>query len=237
MTESALPRPARVPWLIPAVIFVVTLAALGGVILLAREAGKSDVPPQPAAFQPPSPLGYKAYDVERSDGGKLRLTRGSGQQAVSIDLQLDASTHIGLLQPVTPADLKPPLMVNVIAIPNEVRNYAIRLLAFAPVPERFDFDGPFIPLADGFAGYEPSRDASERSVVSAILESFDGRNGVTRTSTGPGTIYIDPTAPVRMLKPGAPNDIKPGDRVAVHTDARDNPDPARGVLVLMAGAE
>jgi hypothetical protein len=36
-------------------------------------------------------------------------------------------------------------------------------------------------------------------MVSAVLKSFDGRNGVTRTANGPGTIFVDEGAPIRLL--------------------------------------
>ena len=237
MTESALPPPSRFPaWALPAGLAVALLAMLLGIVLFARQAGKSDVPPEPGAFQRPANRDYQGYDVEASENGAVKLTTGAGQQSVTVDIQLGNSDRIWLLDAATAADLKPPLIVNVISIPNEVRNYTIRLMAFAPAPANVTFDGDFIPLADGFAGYEPSRDTNERAVVSAILESFDGRNGVTRTSTGPGTLYIDAGAPIRLLRQGAATDVKPGDRVALHLDAQGKPDPSRGVLVLTGGA-
>ncbi len=236
MTESAIPRPSRYPWLVPAALVLALSAILVSVVLFARESGKSDAPPAVGEFQHPPALGYLAYDVERAENGAIKLTTGAAQQTVSIDLQLNASHRVWLLEPVAIADLKAPLIVNVISIPNEVRNYTIKLLAFAAVPPSINLDGPFIPIADGFAGYEPSREITERAVVSAILETFDGRNGVTNTSTGPGTIYIDPGAPVRLLRSGSPSDIKPGDRVAFHTGAGGKPDPSQGVLVLTGGA-
>jgi hypothetical protein len=233
MAESMAPKAQRMqPWLVPGALFAALLAALLGIVLLAREAGKSDAPPEPAAFQPPPPLKYIAYDVEQSSGGKLKLTTGSAKQTTSIEMQLDSTTRIWLLEPTTVEALQPPLVVNVVSIPNEVRNYTIRMLAFAPAPETVDFSGAFIPLADNFAGYEPSRDATERVVVSAILESFDGRNGVTRTSTGPGTLYIDPGAPIRLLRKGSPEDVAPGDRIAFHLGADGKPDLSHGALVL-----
>ncbi|MEO8538527.1 MAG: hypothetical protein ABI577_02215 [bacterium] len=235
MTESALPKPSRFPpWLLPVGLFVVLMVMLLAIVLLARQAGKSDVPPEPGAFVLPTTLDYTAYDVERSDNGALKLTTGAGQQSVTIDVQLGAA-HVWLLEPATVADVKPPMVVNVISIPNEVRNYTIKLLALAPAPANATFDGPFVPLADGFAGYETSRDTTERAVVSVILESFDGRNGVTQTSTGPGTLYIDADAPLRAIRQGTAADVHSGDRVALHLGADGKPDPSQGILVLTGG--
>ncbi|MGE3076193.1 MAG: hypothetical protein AB7N24_09955 [Dehalococcoidia bacterium] len=237
MTESALPRPSRFPWLIPAVIFMVVLAALIAVLVFAREASKSEAPPEPAAFVPPPPLDYVGYSVERADAGALKLTSGIGREAISIDVNLPANTRVWMLEPATAADLKPPLVVSVVAIQNEVRNYTIRMLAFASPQGDVVVDGKPIPLADGFLGHETSRDPTERTVISELLESFDGRNGVTKTSTGPGTLYVDENAPIRLLRAGSVDEIEPGDRIAIHRAADGSPDPSRGVLVLSGGAK
>ncbi len=237
MTETALPRPSRIPpWAVPVGLFAALLVMLLGIVVLARNAGKSDVPPEPPAFQRPAGPEFGAYDVERNEGGALKITTGAGQQSVSLDLTLGANDRIWLLDPAEIADVKPPMVVNVIGIPNEVRNYTIHLLAFAPVNGGVNFEGPYIPLADGFAGSETTRDAAERPVVSAVLESFDGRNGVTKTSTGAGTLYLDPGAPVRILRQGKSTDIQPGDRIAFHLGADGKPDSSKGVLVLTGGA-
>lgn len=233
MTESALPKPSRFPpWVLPASLAVLLLAMLLGVVAFAREAGKTDVPPEPGTFQLPPGLGYLAYDVQQAANGTLTLTSGTGSQAATSSVTLGASDRVWLLQEAAIADVKPPLVVNVVAIQNEVRNYTIHLLAFGQVPATVNFDGPFIPLADGFGGHETSRESAERVVVSAVLESFDGRNGLTKSSAGAGTLYLDPGSPIRMIRPGSAGDIQPGDRVAFHTDDGGKPDPSQGVLVL-----
>ena len=237
MTESALPRPSKFPWLVPAAIFLVVLAALIAVLLFAREASKSEAPPEPGAFVPPVALDYVAYNVERADGGTLKVTSGTSRESVSLDLTLPADTRVWMFEPATPADLKPPLVVNVIAIQNEVRNYTIRLMAFAPPQGDVAVDGQPIALADGFFGYETSLDPKERAVVSALLESFDGRSGVTKTSTGPGTLFVDESASIRLLRAGTTSEIQPGDRIAIHPGADGTPDVSRGVLVLTGGAK
>jgi len=225
MTESALPRPARFPWLLPATIFLLVLAALGAVILFAREAGKSEAPPKPPEFSAPASLPYTAYDVESSTNGRLKVTTGTGREANSIELDLSSGARIWRMAPATAADIAPPLLVNVVGIPNEVRNYTIRMVVFAAPEGAVSFEDPFLALADGFVGHETSRDPRERVVSSALLESFDGRNGVTKTSTGAGTLYVDEGAPIRLLKSAQPGDIEPGDRIALRHNAAGQPDP------------
>jgi hypothetical protein len=236
MTEQALPRPARFPWLLPVALFAVVLAALVGVILFARESSKSDAPPQPPAFVAPELVTYTAFDVETNDGGKLKVSSGSAQTASSSDLELPAGTRVWIMEPATAAELSPPLKVNVIGIPNEVRNYTIRMMVAAEPQGAISFEEPFLELFDGFYGHETSRDQRERVVLSVLLESFDGRDGVTRTANGPGTLYVDDGAPLRLLRQGAPGDLQPGDRIALRHGANGQPDASLGVLALRGGA-
>ena len=236
VTEAALPRPSRLPWLLPAVLFVVTFAALAGIVLMAREAGKSEAPPQPQAFVPPPALPYAAFDVEASSAGKLRVASGDASDRSAADLELPAGTRVWRLEPVTAAELTPPLIANVVGIPNEVRNYTLRMLIFAPPTGAVSFDTAYLSLADGFFGNETSRDPREEVVSSALLESFDGREGVTRTANGPGTLFVAEGAPAWILRPIEFAEIEPGDRIAVHKAADGSPDVSRGVLVLEGGA-
>ena len=236
VTEAALPKPARVPWLLPAALFVVTIVALVAVVLMAREAGKSEAPPPPAAFVPPAGPQYLTFDVEASSGGELRIARGDASDIDATQLTLPPATRVWRLEPATPADLVPPLIANVVAIPNEVRNYSIRMMVFAPPRGTVSFDTALLPLADGFFGNEASRDPREEVVSSALLESFNGREGVTRTATGPGTLFVAAGAPAWLLQPIGITEIEPGDRVALHKAADGSPDVSKGVLVLQGGA-
>jgi|GEM_PF-1047700 len=236
MAEQALPRPARFSWLLPVALFAVVLAALAGVVVFARQSSESDAPPQPPAFVAPELHTYTAFDVESNDGGTLKVSSGSGQTASSSELDLPPGTRVWIMEPATAANLAPPMLVNVIGIPNEVRNYTIRMMVAAEPEGTPNFEEPFIALVDGFYGYEASRDGRERLVLSVLLESFDGRNGVTKTANGPGTLYVDEGAPLRVLRPARPEDIEPGDRVAVRHGASGQPDTGLGVLVLRGGA-
>lgn len=231
-SSAGVPRSPRLPWLAPALIAAVFVAAVAGVLAFARQAAESDAPPPAAEFVRPPGLAYIAFDVQRNDGGMLRLTTGGGQQSTASDVTLAADARVWLLEPATLADLQPPLVVNVIAIPNEVRNFTIHLLAFAPATGSEVLDAEFVPLADGFAGHETSREVRERPVLSGVVERFDGNIGYVKTEAGPATIEIDAGAPVRLLRRGTVADIQPGDRVAFHRAADGSPDAGRGVLVL-----
>lgn len=226
----------RLPWLLPVALVVVFVAALAGVLVLARQAAESDAPPEPDAFGGAPPTGWLTFDVERAEAGQLRLVAGGGKQSEAIDLAIGAETPVWLLEPASLADLRAPLVVNVIGIPNEVRNFTIRLLAFGPAPGSEALTGEFVPLAGGFAGHETSQDARERPVVSGIVERFDGATAFVRTVSGQVTIEIEPGAPVRLLRKGNAGAISAGDRVAFRRGSDGGPDLGGGVLVLPAAA-
>lgn len=217
-------------------LFVITVAAFLGVLFLARQAGQSEQPPAPSTFVPPEGPAYLAFDVEAVSGGKIRLASGSGGETDATEVEFPAGTRIWRMEPATAAELTPPLVVNAVSVPNEVRNYSLRMMVFAPPQAAVSFDSPYLALADGFFGAETSRDDKETVVSSALLESFDGRNGVTKTATGPGTLFVDDGAPVWIVRPIEAAEIQPGDRIAMHKGSDDAADPSQGVLVLEGGA-
>jgi hypothetical protein len=232
-SPAEVPRSPKAPWLLPLVLVLVVVAALAGVLLFANRAAEPDVPPPVGAFVPPPSLPYRAYDVElRSADGMLRLSAGGG--APAIEVPVPSSAEIWILGPGTLEDVVPPVVLNVIAVPNEVRNFAIRTLAFGPPGEGGAVgDGEFIPLASGFAGHEASGDQAERTVISGIVRSLEG-NSLSLLMNGGrnSTLEVDEGAPVRVLRAGSIQEIAPGDRVALHLDAAGQPDASRGILVL-----
>jgi len=223
---------SRPRWLLPAGLVVVFVAALAGVVLFARDAAEPDAPPAPGAFTVPPGPSWVSYDVERAEGGSLRLVTGSGQQSNALDLAIGPDTPAWILEPASLAELRTPLVVNVIGIPNEVRNFTIRLLAFAPGTGGEDLAGEFVPLRGGFAGHEVSEDARERPVVSGVVERFSGNTGYVRTQAGTLTIELGDGAPVRLLREARASDIRAGDRVALFLGPDGRPDLSLGVLVL-----
>lgn len=208
------------------------VVGLVAVLIFANQAAEPDVPPPAGAFVPPAELPYQAFDVERNADGVLRLSSGGG--ATAIDVPVSADTSVWLLEPAELADIEAPVVVNVIAIPNEVRNFAIRLLAFGPPGEGGQIDGgEFIALAGDFAGHEVSADAAERTVLSGVVRSIDGNVlTVLLNNGGNSTIEIEGGAPIRVIREGSSAEIQPGYRVALHRDAAGIVDPSRGILVL-----
>lgn len=218
-------------WLLPLGLAVMVIAGLATVLVLANQAAEPDAPPAAPAFSPPEPLPYVAYDVERNQAGTLRLSGGPGG---AIELNVAAGTDIWLLEPATLADLEAPMVVNVIAIPNEVRNFAIRSVVFGPSGDGGSITGDeFMPVASDFAGHEASAEPAEKPVMSGIVRSIQGNVlNVLQNGGSNATIEIDGSAPLRIVTPVGVEAIRPGYRVAFHLDAAGNPDPARGVLVL-----
>lgn len=217
-------------WLLPLGLAVMVVAGLATVLVLANQAAEPDVPPAAPAFSPPPPLPYAAYDVERNEGGVLRLSGGPGG---AFDVAMGGGTEVWLLEPVALADLEAPMVVNVIAIPNEVRNFAIKSVVFGPAGDGGTVnDQEFIPVAAGFAGHEASGDAAEKPVLSGVVRGIEGNVlNVLQNGGGFATIEIDEGSPLLMVTQGDVADIRPGYRVAFHLDANGNPDPGQGVLV------
>lgn len=230
-SPAEFPRSPRAPWLLPLGLAVMVLAGLVAVVFFANRAAQPDMPPAAGPVLPPAGLPYQAFDVERNAEGILRLSSGGG---AAVDVTVDSSTRVWVLEPASLEDIQAPVVVNVIAVPNEVRNFAIRVLAFGLPGEGGETNGEeFIPLADGFAGHEVSADGAERAVLSGVVRSIDGNIlNVLLNGGGNSTIEIDPGAPIRVLREGGPADIRPGDRVALHRDADGTIDPAQGILVL-----
>lgn len=208
------------------------VVGLVAVLIFANQAAEPDVPPPAGAFVPPAELPYQAFDVERNAEGTLRLSSGGG--AAAIEVPVGADTRVWLLEPADLEAIEAPVVVNVIAVPNEVRNFAIRLLAFGFAGEGGQINGgEFIALADDFAGHEVSADAAERTVLSGVVRSIDGNVlNVLLNNGANSTIEVDGAAPIRIIREGSASDIQPGYRVALHRDASGHVDPARGILVL-----
>ena len=103
----------------PRVAFVITVAALLGVLILAQKAGQTEQPPEPSAFVPPEGPTYLAFDVEAVSGGKVRLASGSGLETDATEVEFPAGTRIWRMEPATAAELTPPLVVNAVSVPND----------------------------------------------------------------------------------------------------------------------
>jgi hypothetical protein len=225
----ALPSRRLLPaWLPPVLLVAAIVAAFAGVLLLAQRAAEPDVPPEPAAFQPPVPVRpVTALDVQQAAAGRLALSDGSR------DISLADGAGIEILRPATASDIRPGDWLTVIGIPNEVRNFSIRSLVLIADPSAPDGEG-VVRSTGGFAGHETSRDQSERPLLGGVVESVDGVRVVLRGPSGPVTVMLTPNAPLRRLEQGRPDQVREGDRIAfVGTERLSD---ARHVLVLPGGA-
>jgi hypothetical protein len=223
--------PARriVPaWLPPVLLLVAIVMAFAVVILLARRAAAPDVPPEPAAFQPPAPAHpVTALDVQQASAGRVSLSDGSR------DVAFAPGARIEVLSPASAADIRPGDWLAAIGIPNEVRNFSIRSLVLIAEPGTPD-GGGVVRSPGGFAGYEASRDPAERPLVGGVVEAVDSQSVTLRGPTGPITLTLTANAPLRRLEAGRPEDVREGDRIAFI--AADGLGDARSVLVLPGGA-
>src|SRR3712207_1984589 len=105
----------RIPaWLAPVALLLVLAAAFASVLLLAGRAAAPDVPPEPAAFQPPAAARpVSAHDVQQAAAGRVALSDGSR------DIPLAPDTLVEVLRPATPQQIRQGDWLSVIGIPNE----------------------------------------------------------------------------------------------------------------------
>jgi hypothetical protein len=219
----------RVPsWLAPVALALAVLAALIAVLLLARRSAAPDVPPEPPAFQTPATARpVLVLDVLQSGGGRLALSDGSR------DVALNPAARVEVLQPETAAGVRPGEWLAVIGVANEVRNFSIRSLVLIEGAGVVDNEGVMRSTA-GFAGHEAARDQTEQPLLGGVVERVEGQRLVLRGPTGPVTVELSPSAPLRRLVSGRPEDIREGDRIA-HA-AGTTPADTTAVLVLPGGA-
>ena len=216
------------PWIVPAVPALIVLAALAAVLVLARRSAVPDVPPEPPVFQTPAPVRpVVALDVLQVTGGRLALSDGSR------DVALSPNARVEVLQPESAAGVRPGEWLAVIGVANEVRNFSIRSLVLIEGGGAADAEG-VLRSAAGFAGHEAARDQTERPLLGGRVERVEGQRLVLRGPTGPVTVDLSPSAPLRRLVAAQPADIREGDRVAFPAGTAIS--DAAGVLVLPGGA-
>ncbi len=215
------------PWMAPAVLALVVLAALAAVLVLARRAAAPDVPPEPPAFQTPAPARpVVALDVLQVGGGRLAVSDGSRDVALSPNVRVEA------LRPEPAAGVRTGDWLAVIGVANEVRNFSIRSLVLIEGGTP-DAEGVLRSPA-GFAGHEAARDQAERPLLGGVVERVEGQRLVLRGPTGPVTVDLSPNAPLRRLVSVRPDEIHEGDRIAYAAGTALG--DAIGVLVLPGGA-
>jgi hypothetical protein len=228
----------RLPqWLLPLLLGFALVGVLVAVVVLARRASEPDAPPEPPTFTVPAPASpVVVFDVEAADGGRLRVSGGdsTGRQS-GVDLVLDPSATVDLVEPVAAADLKAGDWLTVAGIPNEVKNFSIRALVVLPGPGAPGADG-IARSPGGFSGGEASRDGRERPVFGGVIERVEGGTVVLKTAAGQVTVTTTALAPLRRLRTATAQEIHAGDRIALWATRDGQPDTGRGVLVLVGGA-
>jgi hypothetical protein len=228
------PSRGRLPqWFVPVGLLLVFVALVATILFLAQRASQPDAPPKPGPFQGPVPVEPVApFDVETANAGALGLQSGASAQAVQVTLA--PSIPVEFLEPAAPSTIVPGEVVTVIGIPNEVKSFSIRLVVVFPPDAPFDGDG-IARSPSGFAGHESERDQDERPILSGTVASISGKTLTLFTPSGPMTLDLEATAPLRRLETGTGMDVQPADRLAVHT-VDGQLEWSRGVLVLVQGA-
>jgi hypothetical protein len=230
MTTADITRRSFPAWAPLLLLVVGIVSAATAVILLARRAAEPDAPPPPPAFQAPSAnLPVTALDVQQVAGGRLTLSDGSRDVALRPDARVER------LERATAEQVRVGDWLAVIGIPNEVRNFSIRslvLLGSDPAPAGVD---GVVRSRGGFAGYEASRDQSERPLLAGRVTGVAGMRLSLEGPTGPMMVDLTPQAPLYRLVEGRAADLQEGDRIAFHAGGSSAGD-ATSVLVLPGGA-
>lgn len=194
----------------------VLLAVLGS----ARLSSQTSAPPEPGPFALPAGAGYAAYDVVGVEGAVLRLS-GSGD---ALELEIPEQTPAWRLVEADSAGIDPGMAIAVLAVPNEVRNFAVRAIVAG---EGGEAGRP----AGQFWGHEVAREAGVLPVITGTVERVAADRVEVRTAAGPATIWLTAAAPLYLAVRAGPGDIAAGDRVAFVTDADGKPLPGPGVLI------
>ncbi len=236
-TPTTHDRPRLPQWLLPLLFSLALVGVLVAVVVAAQRASELDAPPEPPAFAVPAPSSpVVVFDVEAGESGRLRVSGGENASRQSgVDLVLDLSAAVDLAEPVAATDLKIGDWLTVIGIANEVKNFSIRAIVVLPGAGARDTDG-FVRSPGGFLGGEASRDARERPILGGVIERVEDNSVVLRTNTGPVTVTLTASAPLRRLRVATAEEIHAGDRIALRATRDGQPDPGRGVLVLAGGA-
>ena len=238
--EALIPRrrPLR-QWLAPIVLGTLVLAGVIAVVVLARRAGTSDAPPEPAAFVVPPAVGQTvAFDVQQAEGGKLNLASPLGPEAARFkanvrDVTVADGTPVEVLTPSKVADIQAGDWVTVIGVFNEVRNFTIRSVVVIRDPGK-PLDDGFVRSRAGFLGSEASRDQSERPILGGIVESVGEKSLSLVGATGAVTVTLSANPPVYRVVAATTAAIVEGGRAAFLVPGDTGLEAARGVLFVGA---
>jgi len=221
---------------VPVALAILLLLALVAIVVLARRASQPDAPAEPGAFAFAATQHTAAWNVERVDG--LTLTVSGGPQG-TFDLAIPPSTPIEVLEPMAPSEIASGAWLTVVGVPNEVKNFAIRLLVIVVTPGASGDDGLRLS-ASGFAGHETARDKKEAALLGGVVDSVGASQVTVRTANGTVDVSLAQGAPLRRLRAVGPASdgypVRSGDRVAVHLNSDGTPNVGAGILVFTGGA-
>lgn len=190
----------------PAVLLAGSLIAVAAAAALVPIfAARESSPPAAGPFVAPA-AAFRLSDVVDVDP----------QGAVLSDRSLDlGGATLARAVPLSPGDLRPGEVIVVIGRPNEVRNYAILLLAVTTGDGRGQ-EPPRVFAA--FRGHEPFGDEAA-PVAWGTITDVEGGRVVLEGPGGPMELTLGDGAPLVRFAPVEPWALVPGDRVAAVADS------------------
>ncbi|HXU24320.1 MAG TPA: hypothetical protein VN697_09845 [Tepidiformaceae bacterium] len=214
------PRPRRLntAWIVPLALLVVTLATVGGVILLSRVVSNEHLRPAAPAFTyagPPQP--YVRYSVKEAAPDKLSVVADVPDGApvpAPLALVPGPATKVEALQPVSPSTIAVGDWVSVIGIANEVRNFSIDAIVVMAAEGQPGSDH-VLRSPGGFAGNEASPNAADRVIFGGAVTAISGSTLTLNGAAGPITVDLLANAPLFRLESVPLSAIHDGDRVSV----------------------
>ena len=235
MTEpQPLPTERRLrSWTAPAALLASMLVLLVGVFVASRLTGGNSPPPSPDALSTPVPGSpFIAFDVEEITAERFGLVAGQDAARQAVEITLGQDVVVDFLMPADPDEIEPGDWVTVIGVPNPVRNFAIKMILIIPGGQTLD-DG-FARTPSQFLGHEAARESREVSILGGLVTAVTP-DLIEFEAGGPSTIALTPETALRIVSPGKPDQIEPGDRLAMHTGDDGEADSSLGVLVLVGG--
>jgi hypothetical protein len=196
-------------------VLVVLAGTLAAIVLASRQTAGGEAPPEAPPFAGFDPETFARFSVRTVEPGRAVLIADAEPgQSTDATRDLDpAGAAIEVLRPIAPADIRPGDRLTVVAVQNDVRNFAIRSIV---IQRDGTADGNGVvrsPL--GFVGSEASMDLAERAVMGGVVQSpADGVLTLERDGA-PLTVTLTEGSFVYSLEPGTSADLHAGDRVAV----------------------
>ncbi len=187
----------------------VLVIALAGIVLPNAMFGRAE-PPRAGRFSPPTP-DPSLVVLEVVQAGEQGVVLSDPAFSVPGDLPLER------LEPAAPSELSAGDDVIVIAVPNEVRNFALTAIV---IHRRSPPAAGVPPTSElGFAGHEPAQDRGWAPVLWGTVTGIEGQLVGLATPAGEATLELGAGAPLLTPRRIAPAELVPGDRIAIRLEA------------------